>query len=382
MLSFLKVGEQNKKLITAISIIIGTVVGVGFLGMPYVAVKSGFLVTMGYLLLLGSLILLINLYFGEIILRTKGTHQLVGYAYKYLGRKGKKFMFTLVVFAILSALLAYMIGVGESLSYLFFGNADFSVPFGALFGFFMSYLLWRGVSSLRKYEKIGVAALMFMLVLVAIFFTGDINYDNFLGFDKVYFFLPLGVVLFSLIEFFSLPSVVNVLKKNEFLTKKAIIIGTITTILIYALFTFMVVGVTGEGTPQVSTIALGPLFIIIGIITMFTSYLALGTALERSFMIDYREKKKKAWFKAAIIPIFIFLFLELFAFFSFTNVITIGGVVAGGLIVIMVLTIHRKANVQGNRIPEYQVYLSKTLAILIGSLFLVGMVIEIINLFR
>ncbi len=377
----LKISEKNRSVITAISIIVGTVVGVGFLGMPYVAVKSGFFVTIGYLLLLGSLILLVNLYFGEIILRTKGEHQLVGYAYKYLGGKGKKIMFILVVFAILSALLAYMIGVGQSLSYLIFGNGNYEVGLGALFGFFMSYLLWRGVYSLRKYEKLGVGALIFMLVTIAIFFAKDINFSNYLGFNKSYFFLPLGVVLFSLIEFFSLPSVVRVLKKREKLTKKVIIVGSIITIFIYAIFTFMVVGIAGENTPQVSTISLGPLFIIIGIITMFTSYLALGTALERSFMVDYREKKKKAWFKSSILPIVAFLLLELFDFFSFTNVITFGGVIAGGLIIIIVLTIHRKAQVQGNRIPEYQLHLSKMLVILLSLLFLTGMVIEIVGFF-
>ncbi len=376
----LNISEHHRKILTAISIIIGTVVGVGFLGMPYVAAKSGFMVTMGYLFFLGSLILLINLYFGEVILRTKGEHQLVGYARRYLGNKGKNIMFVLVILAIFSALLAYMIGVGQSLSYLIFGNPKYEVQLGALFGFFMAYLIWRGVSSLRRYEKIGVGALFLMLILVAIFFANNIDTSNYLGLNKEYFFLPLGVVLFSLIEFFSLPSVVSVLKKRERLTKKVIIVGTSITIIIYALFTFIVVGVLGPDTPQVSTISLGPLFIIIGMITMFTSYLALGTALERSFMVDYRDKKMDAWFKSSIVPIILFLFLEVFELFSFTNVITIGGVIAGGLIVMMVLTIHRKAQVRGNRIPEYQLYLSKTLAIFISLFFLAGMGVEIINL--
>ncbi|MFW6233079.1 MAG: aromatic amino acid transport family protein [Nanoarchaeota archaeon] len=377
----MKIDIKTKKILTAISIIIGTVVGVGFLSMPYVAVKSGFLVTMGYLFVFGFLILLINLYFGEIILRTKGEHQLVGYAYKCLGKKAKDAMFVLVVLAIFSALLAYMIGVGESLSYLIFGNIEYEVMFGALFGFFMSYLIWRGVFSLRKYEKIGVGALILMLVLITIVFGKNLDFSNYLGFNKAYIFLPFGVILFSLIEFFSLPSVVKVLKKNEILTKKVIVIGSIIVILIYALFTFLIIGHTGESTPQVSTIALGPVFILIGLITMFTSYLALGIALERSFMIDYRDKKRKAWFKSTIIPIILFLFLEIFEFFSFINIITIGGIIAGGLIVILVLAIHRKARTQGNRIPEYQVYLSKTLAILISILFILGIIVKIISFF-
>ncbi|HKL43932.1 MAG TPA: aromatic amino acid transport family protein [Candidatus Absconditabacterales bacterium] len=375
------INKKTKKIITATSIIIGTVVGVGFLSMPYVAVKSGFLTTMGYLFVFGALILLINLYFGEIILRTKEDHQLVGYAEKYLGTKGKNIMFVLMAFAILSALLAYMIGVGESLSYIIFGNLEYTTILGALFGFLMSILLRRGVSSLRKYERLGVLLLILMLILIFIFFTKDINYANLTIFNKGYLFLPLGVVLFSLIEFFSLPSVVKVLKKDESLTKKVIIIGSIITILIYALFTFLVVGTSGEGTPQVSTLALGTPFIIIGMITMFTSYLALGTSLEGSFIQDYKNKKKTARFRSAILPIAIFLFLEMFDFFSFINIITIGGIIAGGLIVILVLIIHRKAHTQGNRIPEYEVFLSKSLAILISSLFIIGMIFEIVNFF-
>ena len=380
MLQKLKIGDKNKKFLTAISILVGTVVGVGFLGMPYVASKAGFFVTAGYLVVFGALILLVNLYFGEIILRTKGKHQLVGFAYKYLGKKGKDFMFTLVVLAIISALLAYMIGVGESLSFLIFGNTNYEVGLGALFGFLMAYILWKGVKSFRKYERAGVGALLLMLILVAIFFTKDMNYSNLFNFDKSYFFLPLGVVLFSLIEFFSLPSVVNVFKGRERLTKKAIITGTIITILIYMFFTAVVLGVTGSETPEVSTIALGPLFVIIGVVTMFTSYLALGTALERSFMWDYRNKKLKAWFKSTIVPIVLFLALEFFEFFSFTNVLSVGGAIAGGLIVVLVLTIHRKAHTQGNRIPEYKVYLSKGIAILIALLFIAGMVAETIHI--
>ena len=375
------INKKTQKIITATSIIIWTVVGVWFLSMPYVAVKSWFLTTMWYLFVFWALILLINLYFGEIILRTKEDHQLVWYAEKYLWTKGKNIMFVLMAFAILSALLAYMIGVWESLSYIIFWNLEYTTILWALFGFLMSILLRRWVSSLRKYERLGVLLLILMLILIFIFFTKDINYANLTIFNKWYLFLPLWVVLFSLIEFFSLPSVVKVLKKDESLTKKVIIIWSIITILIYALFTFLVVWISWEGTPQVSTLALWTPFIIIWMITMFTSYLALWTSLEWSFIQDYKNKKKTARFRSAILPIAIFLFLEMFDFFSFINIITIWWIIAWWLIVILVLIIHRKAHTQWNRIPEYEVFLSKSLAILISSLFIIWMIFEIVNFF-
>ena len=79
---------KTKTFIAGLAILIGTAIGAGILGIPYVVAKSGFLIGLGYIILLGLIILLVNLYLGEIILRTKGKHQLGGYAKKYLGKTG------------------------------------------------------------------------------------------------------------------------------------------------------------------------------------------------------------------------------------------------------------------------------------------------------
>ncbi|MFW6283426.1 MAG: aromatic amino acid transport family protein [Minisyncoccales bacterium] len=373
----LKIKKKNKNFLTAVSVIVGTIVGVGFLGIPYVAAKAGFFVTMIHLVIIGSLILIINLSFGEIILRTKGQRHITGYAYKYLGKKGKDIMFILFNLAIISALLAYMIGVGESLSFLFFGSIDYFIPIGALFGFTMSYFLWGGITSLRKFEKIGVITIIILTIFIIVFYSKNIYYPNLFEFNKSYLFLPFGVILFSLMEFFTFPAVRKILRKNEILMKRAIIIGTIIPVLFYMLFALIVVGFAGSKTPEISTIAFGPLFIILGIVTIFTSYLGLGTALERSYMLDYRNKKKNAWFKSTIIPIILFLIIGFFDFITFTRVLSIGGVFAGGLIGMMVLAIHKKANTQGNRIPEYKVNINKIIAFIIIFILIIGVITEI-----
>ncbi len=373
--------EKTKKLITAVAILIGTVIGAGVLGMPYVAAKSGFIVLLGYLLIFGSLILWTTLCFGEVLLRTKGPHHLTGIAYRYLGRKGKTIMFYLMGISVFSSLIAYMIGVGESISFIIFGNSEGMVAFGALFGFFMSYLLWGGISSLKKFEKIGVGMILIMIFLIVILFYDKIDTQNLQTFNPVYILLPFGVVMFSLVEFYSLPSIRNVLTGSEKLLKKAIFIGMAIPIIFYVIFNFIVVGYAGENTPEVSTLELGPIFIILGIITMFTSYLSLGTALERSYMLDFEDKKKRAWFKATIIPIVVFLLLQFFEFFSFVTVISAGGVIAGGLITIMILIIHQKAKKEGNRKPEYEVGKHRMTKAIVSLLFLMGIVLELGSIF-
>ena len=101
--------------------------------------------------------------------------------------------------------------------------------------------------------------------------------------------------------------------------KKILIIGTLIPIIFYVLFTLIVVGFKGAETPEIATLALGPIFIFLGIFTMFTSYLALGNALRDHFVYDFKYKKIKAWFFSSLIPIFIFLLLGVFKYSSFTK---------------------------------------------------------------
>src|SRR3990167_6849935 len=138
----------DKKFFSTAFTLTGTTVGAGILGLPYVFSKSGFF--------LGLFILFINLCLGEISLRTKKIHQLPGYAEKYLGKNAERIMFFSVVFGIYSALLAYMIGEGQSLSKLFFGHLEYSFYFAIAFWLFMTIFLREGLKGLKKVALYGV----------------------------------------------------------------------------------------------------------------------------------------------------------------------------------------------------------------------------------
>ena len=60
------------------------------------------------------------------------------------------------VFGIYAAVVAYMVGVGGSISFLVYGDLSNTILFGVLFGIFMSALLWRGIQGLKKFEKLKV----------------------------------------------------------------------------------------------------------------------------------------------------------------------------------------------------------------------------------
>ena len=108
----------KKHLIGAISTLIGITIGAGILGIPFVVAKAGFLTGILNIFVIGMLILVLNLYLGEITLRTKGIHQLTGYAKIYLGKAGYYLMMVAFIIFSYGALVAYIIKTGELLNAL------------------------------------------------------------------------------------------------------------------------------------------------------------------------------------------------------------------------------------------------------------------------
>jgi amino acid permease len=369
--------ENKKRFYTAVSILIGTCIGAGVLGIPYVAAQAGFFVALGYIVLIGLTILVVNLYLGEISLRTKGDHQLAGYARKYLGKKGYYLMEFATFFGIYAAIIAYLLGISKSISFLAFGDASYYIFIGIGFGLFMSFLLWRGMKALKRFEKWGVSIVLLLLVLMFIIFFKDINVANFYSYNVANLFLPFGVVLFALMSFHAIPEVEIVLHKDEKLMKKVIVTAMTICMAFYVLFAFIVVGFKGLETPQIATLTLGTIFVLLGILTMFTSYLSLGNALRQNLVFDNRIRKKKAWFVAAIIPIILFVLTQLFDYFSFTKILSLGGALSGGTIGILVLMMVKNAKKKGNRKPEYEMPVNWFVIGILSLIFIAGILVEV-----
>jgi len=368
---------MDKKFWATVFTLTGTIIGAGILGLPYVFSKSGFLIGMFWLVLLGIIMMYSVLCLGEVTLRTKGRHQLPGYARKYLGKKAEFIMFLAVVFGIYSALLAYLIGEGQSFSIIFTGSADYAIYFAIGFWILMTFLLHEGLRGLKKVETWGVLAIILIIGLILIWYFPGVQMENFNYNDVSFFFLPFGVVLFAVMGFTSVPELRMEIKGKEKMFKKAIILGVLIPIIIYALFSFIFVGVLGREVPQVATLGLGKLVVWLGIFTMLTSYFVLSFSLKDIFKFDLKYSKMWRFVLVSLVPICLYLVLNFFNMLNFASVLGIGGVVAGGLTGILVLTMNKKAKKMGNRKPEYHVPISWFWIILLGLIFIVGIIVEL-----
>ena len=377
----------DKKLITATATLVGTIIGAGVLGIPYAISKSGFIPGMIILAILGVAVLIINLCIGEIALRTKGRHQLPGYAEKYLGKWGKRIMTFSIVFGIYGALTAYFIGGGKvladifglgqkSLSFIGF-EINVALIFSICFFVFLSTLIYLGLQSVGKTEIIFGAIMLIIIITIIIWGTFHIDSGNLTGYDKTQLFFPYGVILFAFVGAAAIPEMKSICTDNKKLIKKAIIIGSSVPLITYALFAFVVVGVTGASTGQIATTTLGDvvggkimelLGNLFAIFSMSTSFLALGLALLWVYDIDLHTTRNVAFLLTVSIPFLI----GISGMTSFIQAIAITGGIAGGIEGIIIILMFWKAKKQGDRKPEYAIHLPKVLGVLLMVMFALG----------
>lgn len=367
------------KIYPAIAELLGTIIGAGFLAIPFVIMKSGAPIGIIHLLIIGIMITITMLYLGEIALRTKNNHQLTGYASKYLGKRGKKIMFISVAFGVCSSILAYLIAEGISISHLLFNSDKYSFILSILFWVILSLLTFKGIKSLKKGESFGVFLILVIIALITAIYTPKIIIDNLTYINLANIFVPFGVILFAYQSFTAITEVKLILGKEKSKMKNSIIYSHIIAFVVYSIFGLVVLGVKGFLTPEIATLSLGKPFIFLGILTMLTSYLSLSVSLMDNLRFDYEMHKIKAWLFTVLVPLALFIILHLINKTSFIMVLGIGGVISGGLTALLILIMHTKAKKMGERKPEYSITSSLVLKIIISIIFIVGASIEIYN---
>lgn len=371
---------SQKHVYEAIATLTGTIIGAGVLGIPYVMAKAGFLTGLLVLLLLGAVMVVLNLCIGEVTLRTKGLHQLTGYAGIYLGQRGKRLMTLAMMISSYGALMAYIIGEGKSLAEIFGGNPwMWSIVFFVL----ASLIIFKGM------EAVGMSELVLSIIkFVALFttllllgFSQFFDPANLMQIDLTKIFVPYGVILFAFLGAIAIPAMREELSSHLKDLKKCILIGTLIPIAAYALFGLAVVGVTGRFTTEVANLGVGllmgffPLAIIsvFAVLSMATGFIAIGNGLKEMFWHDYKFKPINALLLTLSVPVL----LILFGVHSFINILGITGAIAGGADGIIMLLTYLKARKHGQRKPEYEMKIGLAPIVLMIAVFIIGAVITI-----
>lgn len=248
----------DKQFMSGVSILVGTAIGAGIFGIPFVTAKVGFVPGMFYIFVLGFIILLVTVLYAEVTLRTKEKHQLPGYASIYLGKWGKGVALMALVISIYGALVAYTMEIGVFLDALLSDSLGGSPKIYSLIFFGLaSIAIYVGLKTVATLEKIMVGLLILVICLLFVFGVKEIEVANYVTFNASNLLLPYGVILFALGAGTAVPDARFLLKGKEKKLLRVVQIGIIIPIVVYLLFAFLVVGVSGEETTESAILGLG-----------------------------------------------------------------------------------------------------------------------------
>lgn len=370
---------MNRKFFYATAVLVGSMVGVGMFGLPYAFAQAGFWVGIGLLVAIGLATLLIDLMYGEVILRTHAQHQIMGYARLYLGPYAQRILFFSAVLMGYVGLLAYIIISGDFLNTLL--SPFFYAPvstYSVIFGVILSLAVLRGLKTISHVELF--FSCLFVVVMGSILFTGWplIHSANFMGFNRASISLPYGVLLFAFGGLLAVPIQRQLLVGQERKLWPSIGLAVLFTGGLYAIFTSTVVGVSGAMTTPDAVSGLYQflgsnitiLVSLFGAFAITTAFLMHASAMVNTFHQDFKIHRFNAWLLAVAPPMILFLA----GIRSFIGIISLAGGVALAIEQILVVFLYAKAKSKGDRLPEYSMNIPTWLLYIIMSIFSIGII--------
>lgn len=316
----------------AVSLLIGTIIGAGIFGIPYVTVQAGYPVGLAWLIGLTILTLVIKFAYAKVILSFDDhhPHQLTGYGEHYFGKAGKFTAAGILLVGHWGALVAYIAGMGEFGATLL-GQPDLSFWASVIVFAVGTVLILGGLRTISELESIITLLLVVMVLGLGVVGLGKINTFNLLPFSTAYilnstsFLAPYGVIFGSLSGWAVLPEIATILKSAQpdnvkhpvfhVALRRVILVGVLTAAVVYAIFQFTVVGISGAATSEEAIRGLVPYFspeiiragAVFGLLAMGTSFLTLAYSLRDMFDFDFGLKPLTAVILTMVPPFCIFL---------------------------------------------------------------------------
>ncbi|MBI4714001.1 hypothetical protein HY771_02340 [Candidatus Uhrbacteria bacterium] len=336
------------KFLRSVGIMVGAIIGVGVFGLPYAFSQVGLAVGLSELFAMGILLTILQLMQAEVVVQTEERHRLAGYVREYLGKGWSRITLIAMAAGVWGAMIAYMIVGGKFLFFLaspIFGGTEFA--YSLILAGIASALIYRGLAFASRVEVGIVCALLFLFIFMILAGLSNIDPAVYLVSKPENFFLPYGVIFFSLSGIGIVPEMRDVLgQRLQSRLGQAIIIGMSIIVFLYAAFATVVYGVTGSSTTQIAFDGLVPVLgatfgvsaALLGTLTIVSIYFILGIELLNTLKFDFLIKHKRAWALVVFVPVAIFLFgaREFIGVIGF-----VGAVFSGALGIIIALTYAR-----------------------------------------
>jgi amino acid permease len=374
----------SKNYILAVATLFGAITGAGFFAVPYVIAHAGAVTFLFYLPLLVAVQTLLHLLFARLILSTKTAHRLPGYVEIYAGKKYKSAVSFFSLISGYGTLLAYIILGGTFLSGLLAPHFGGSLTFYSLALFTVeSLIVLAGIKLIAGTELVLTSFLIIVVGLIGIQSFNHLDWHNYLTFNWSQILLPYGPIFFAVAGDAAIPEVCRLLAREKNKIRSAIIWGTILPSAVLAIFVLTVVGVTGVNTTADTLSGLRgilgggatSLALIFGVTAIFTSCLVIMQSVREIFWWDFKINKNISWTFCFILPIILYLF----NLTNLTAVISVTGAVMGGILGVVLVLLFPIMERRPEQKSVLRTSITKPWAIALCSLFILGLITELIK---
>jgi amino acid permease len=185
-----------KRKLTIAAIVAAATVGEGVFAIPYVIENSGWLVSLGYFVAIVAIVSVAHIVYLRTLSAVGEKERLLGLARKYFGGTGFWIGFLAIVVGLLLSFIAFLV-LGSEFLRIIFPWLSASASLG-VFWLFLAFIIWRSEGRIASLETVGVSAVT--VAIFFIFFSGHpfSAITDVPAFVPRNFFLPFGVILFSL----------------------------------------------------------------------------------------------------------------------------------------------------------------------------------------
>lgn len=378
---------MNKNYFRAIATMVGTIIGVGMFAIPYVINKSGIISLLVYMPVLGAAQYYLHKLYAEIVLSHSKESRLPGFASKYAGLKGKTITLLIITLGNYGSLLAYIIVGGIFLQELLgpvFGRNLFA--YTLILFLARAAIVWFGFKVIANVEFFMSGLLIVAVGLIAWKGCYFIDPGNYTLLDLKNIFLPYGPIFFAVGGGAAIPDICKLLGNQKEKIRDALWWGSFISIAIMMIFTVVVLGIAGNKITPDTLVGLHTvidngvikLALIFGLLSITTSFITVAQATREIYEWDYKISKNFSWLLACFIPFAMYLF----GVQNLTQIVSISGAITGGLAGIIIIWLAVIVKKKRRRKPVMNSYLSQSLALVLSSLFMLGLVYElaVINL--
>lgn len=329
---------MNPKLAKGVFLQFSSIVGAGIFTLPYLFYHSNYFYSVLFLFFVAIITIILKVFYIDVVLHTKGDHQLSGYAEIHLGRFFKTLSSIGLLLIALGGLLAYLKLASIFLNSLF----TFLTPITGVI-IFLSILSTFNFLHIKPSDKLSEIIPLTTLALIVVIFIVSFKFPSPV---TVVSALPatsmLGVLIFSLSGFTIIPEIEELFRTTpgkKRLVYQSSIIGALLAVLIYILFTYAIIRIN-HGSLSADTITglitsyplLSKILAVLGLTIVFKASLNMTLIIKELFYRDFKIPQERAYFYANLMPFSVFLFLAI----PVVSIISITGTVSIALTAILI----------------------------------------------